>query len=191
MEDQAAFVRFICTTGKRIFKEPSRIFAFRKRTFVNANSTFVWALLFNVCLLSAYSGWHHLALLFAVGSPTMQWGVCWLRHGIQNSMEAILACRPALSRDWLDGWQNRVNYDEFAQAPSCQCCSLALFDWTDFVLCLCWGRNANICNFTNFRWRFIFGFLFLVVKGFTDIKKTSRWEKIHGVMAAASSNIEI
>ena len=44
MEDQAAFVRFIYTTGKRIFKEPSRLFAFRKRTFVNALSTFVWAL---------------------------------------------------------------------------------------------------------------------------------------------------
>ena len=46
MEDQAAFVRFIYTTGKRIFKEPARIFAFRKRKFVNANSTFVWALYF-------------------------------------------------------------------------------------------------------------------------------------------------
>ena len=39
-----SFVWFIYTTGKRIFKEPSRIFAFKKRTFVNANSTFVWAL---------------------------------------------------------------------------------------------------------------------------------------------------
>ena len=30
-------------------------------------------------------------------------GACTLRHGIQNSMEAILACRPALSTEWL-GW---------------------------------------------------------------------------------------
>ena len=33
-------------------------------------------------------------------------------------MEAILACHPARSTEWLDrGWQNRVNYDIFAQAP--------------------------------------------------------------------------
>ena len=31
-------------------------------------------------------------------------------------MEAILACHPALSTEWT-GWQNRVNYDAFAQAP--------------------------------------------------------------------------
>ena len=29
----------------------------------------------------------------------MQWGLCALRHGIQNSMEAILACQPALSTE--------------------------------------------------------------------------------------------
>ena len=31
-----------------------------------------------------------------------QWGLSALRHGIQNSMEAILACHPALSTKWLD-----------------------------------------------------------------------------------------
>ena len=31
-----------------------------------------------------------------------QWGLCALRLGIQNSMEAILACHPALSTKWLD-----------------------------------------------------------------------------------------
>ena len=30
------------------------------------------------------------------------WGVCTLRHGIQISMEAILACHPARSTEWLD-----------------------------------------------------------------------------------------
>ena len=30
------------------------------------------------------------------------WGLCALRHGIQNSMEAILACHPARSTEWLD-----------------------------------------------------------------------------------------
>ena len=29
-------------------------------------------------------------------------GPCTLRHRIQNSMEAILACHPALSTKWLD-----------------------------------------------------------------------------------------
>ena len=33
----------------------------------------------------------------------MAWrGLCALRHGIQNLMEAILACHPALSTEWLD-----------------------------------------------------------------------------------------
>ena len=31
-----------------------------------------------------------------------KWGSCALRHGIQNSMEAILACHPAQSTEWLD-----------------------------------------------------------------------------------------
>ena len=31
-----------------------------------------------------------------------QWGLCTLRHGIQISMEAILACNPARSTEWLD-----------------------------------------------------------------------------------------
>ena len=45
-------------------------------------------------------------------------GLCVLRHGIQNSMEAaFLACHPELSTDWA-GWQFRVNYvDVFAQSP--------------------------------------------------------------------------
>ena len=30
------------------------------------------------------------------------WGLCALRHGIQISMEAILACHPARSTEWLD-----------------------------------------------------------------------------------------
>ena len=34
-------------------------------------------------------------------SPT-QWGLCALRHGIQISMEAILACHPARSTECLD-----------------------------------------------------------------------------------------
>ena len=31
-----------------------------------------------------------------------QWGLCALRRGIQISMEAILACQPARSTEWLD-----------------------------------------------------------------------------------------
>ena len=41
---------------------------------------------------------------------------CALRHGIQNSMEAILAYCPALSTEWLAGWQKGVNSDVWAQA---------------------------------------------------------------------------
>ena len=32
----------------------------------------------------------------------VQWGLWALRHGIQISMEAILACHPARSTEWLD-----------------------------------------------------------------------------------------
>ena len=32
------------------------------------------------------------------------WGLCTLRHGIQNSMEAILAFHPAWPTEWLDCW---------------------------------------------------------------------------------------
>ena len=32
----------------------------------------------------------------------VEWGVCALRHGIQISMEAILACHPARSTEWLE-----------------------------------------------------------------------------------------
>ena len=39
-----------------------------------------------------------------------------LRHGIQKSMEAVLACHPALSTEWLCWVEIRVNCDRFAQA---------------------------------------------------------------------------
>ena len=35
-------------------------------------------------------------------SVFLRWGLCASRHGIQASMEAILACHPALSTKWLD-----------------------------------------------------------------------------------------
>ena len=34
--------------------------------------------------------------------PLSWWGLCALRHGIQISMEAILACHPTRSTEWLD-----------------------------------------------------------------------------------------
>ena len=46
----------------------------------------------------------HLLVLFAayVCLQDGQWGLCALRHGVQISMEAILACHPARSTEWLD-----------------------------------------------------------------------------------------
>ena len=37
-----------------------------------------------------------------VGEACLQWGLCALRHDIQISMEANLACHPARSTEWLD-----------------------------------------------------------------------------------------
>ena len=34
--------------------------------------------------------------------PGRGWGLCALRHGIQISMDAILACHPVRSTEWLD-----------------------------------------------------------------------------------------
>ena len=45
-----------------------------------------------------------------------EWGPCSFRHGIQNSMETILACHPALSTEWLPFWQLCVDYDICSQA---------------------------------------------------------------------------
>ena len=44
-------------------------------------------------------------------------------HGIQNSIEAILSCHPALSKEWLRwaGWQLRANYDVCAQTLKENC----------------------------------------------------------------------
>ena len=43
---------------------------------------------------------YHVQSFFAYKRFAM--GPCALRHGIQHSMEAILACHPALSTKWLD-----------------------------------------------------------------------------------------
>ena len=50
-----------------------------------------------------------------------QWGLYALRHGIQNSMEAILACHSSIQKNDLTGWQNGVNCDVFAQATFTDC----------------------------------------------------------------------
>ena len=49
---------------------------------------------------------------YAVGKPSFIDGGIWeLRHGIQTSIEAILACHPALFTEWL-GW---VAIDDFVK----------------------------------------------------------------------------
>ena len=46
-----------------------------------------------------------------------KWGLCALRHGIQISMEAILACHPVRLSEWLDCNPKSCDYDAFAPAP--------------------------------------------------------------------------
>ena len=46
-----------------------------------------------------------------------EWGPCALRHWIQSSMEAILAFHPAVSTEWLAGWQFTAYYDVCARPP--------------------------------------------------------------------------
>ena len=44
-------------------------------------------------------------------------GLCTLRHGAQNSMDAILTCHLVLSTEWLSWVTIRVNDNVLAQAP--------------------------------------------------------------------------
>ena len=46
-----------------------------------------------------------------------QWGHALYVIIIQSSMEAILACHPGLSTDWLAGWQVPVYHDIWASVP--------------------------------------------------------------------------
>ena len=41
-------------------------------------------------------------VLDPIGELSTRWGLCALRHGIQFSMEAILACHSVKSTEWLD-----------------------------------------------------------------------------------------
>ena len=50
-------------------------------------------------------------------------------YGIQSSMEAILACHPALSTEWLAGWQTRV-YMTYAHS----CTRNPEVEWTELPL---------------------------------------------------------
>ena len=53
-----------------------------------------------------------------------KWGTCVFHHWIQSSMEAILACHPAVSTEWLNdwtGWQFPVYYDVCARPPLQSC----------------------------------------------------------------------
>ena len=50
-------------------------------------------------LMEAFQWWN---TLWKKSSCNNKWGLCALRHGIQISMEAILACHPARSTKWLD-----------------------------------------------------------------------------------------
>ena len=56
---------------------------------------------------------------------SLEWGPCALHHWIQSSMQAILACRPALSTKWLAGWQFPVCHDVCAQPHWVWACMIA------------------------------------------------------------------
>ena len=64
--------------------------------------------------------------------------LCALHHGIQNSLDAILACHPALCTEWLAEWHAHfgVNSDKTRQASfhQLQCEPVNCEPW--HVLCL-------------------------------------------------------
>ena len=86
--------------------------------------------------------------------PAREWGPCALHHWIQSSMEAILACHPAVSTEWLAGWQFPVYYDVCARPPlfnnvllqqqnssaPCKC-----FFIEDYFCCFKWISGEDVC----------------------------------------------
>ena len=89
-------------------------------------------------------------------------GPCALRHGIQNSTEAILACHPALSTEWVDWvakwcerWckrtgciQKREKWFSSPDAHARNFCFLFFFSLTNFKLKLSilWARLPSHCQ---------------------------------------------
>ena len=78
------------------------------------------------------------------------WKLCALRHGIQNSVEAIF-CMPPRSDHRTTGWgQFHVSYDMLSQAPLCtivfctsiapwfEACGIARFVTIPKGFCACW-----------------------------------------------------
>ena len=61
---------------------------------------------------------HSINMIKSSQKLDIQRGLCALRHGIQDSKEAILAYHSALSpQNDRTAWQKGVNDDVFAQAP--------------------------------------------------------------------------
>ena len=70
-----------------------------------------------------------IQVAWAEGKPS-KWstmGPCALHHCIQNSMEAILACHPALSTKWLD-WVAISRILWRAHRPHCACILIFFFN---------------------------------------------------------------
>ena len=92
-------------------------------------------------------------LYFHNNKKEVEWGPYALRHWIQSSMQAILACHPAVSIEWLAGWHFTVYYDVCARPPlgktkifveMYKTCSLSwLLSASDRVndLCLTWHSS--------------------------------------------------
>ena len=88
-----------------------------------------------------------------------QWRPCALCHGIQNSMEAILACHRALSTHrWQNdctGWQNGVNDDVCALAPSTWCKLTFSNKWISIGGMVQTSKTDHFLNWRHFglHWR--------------------------------------
>ena len=65
------------------------------------------------------------------------WGLCALRHGIQISMDTILACHPARSTEWLDCHPKSCEL-WLTQAPLIICYLLTY--WGFFTSCFVSGQ---------------------------------------------------
>ena len=61
--------------------------------------------------------WEENAMPPVCANLCNRWGCAALRHGIQNSMEAILACWPAVCRDWVAISSEQASWRGVAYRP--------------------------------------------------------------------------
>ena len=118
----------------------------------------------------------------------IQWGLCALRHGIQISMEAILACHPARSTEWLDCHPKSCELWRIRTGPIATTLVSIVTELLEKSLCVRTGTCAlpGVCDFP---FSFSVPLPFSCAQWSCDTKKPPRcWRNRDWCSAAATPN---